>query len=225
MHDFIKCQTKVEKVKVLKNQCLLSLMFSWRIIVKIVFAIENHFKMRNYEQNRYSQCLQHWPYHRCCSECGKQRPFGRLNIRRNFSMPYTRITFPNSIKTTEPSTSQTATEGGLTSPTEKSSAASADSDRRTRGRVPCPGWQCGQGTRPLVRQSASIGFRLSVMIAYPLGAVFTVVVVGASLYRGNRKAVTVTSGWPVPVSSVKLTGGTFPSTQPFGWCAVNGTRV
>ena len=41
--------------------------------------------------------------------------------------------------------------------------------------------------------SASIGFRLPMMVAYPLGAVFTVVVVGASLYRGNKKAVAVTS--------------------------------
>ena len=41
--------------------------------------------------------------------------------------------------------------------------------------------------------SASIGFRLPMMVAYPLGAVFTVVVVGASLYRGNKKTVAVTN--------------------------------
>ena len=35
--------------------------------------------------------------------------------------------------------------------------------------------------------SATIGFRLPVMVAYPLGAVFTVAVTGFALYRGRKK--------------------------------------
>ena len=39
--------------------------------------------------------------------------------------------------------------------------------------------------------SASIGFRLPLTVAYPLGAVVTVVVAGLSIYRGNKKTVAV----------------------------------